>query len=60
MKKVFLFILLFNFCLSNSFADNAYFIDFSKVLNTSKAGAEAQKKLKNKFESESKKFKKKN
>ena len=37
-------------------ADNTYFIDFSKVLNNSKAGSEAQKKLKNKFEIESKKF----
>ena len=38
-------------------ADNTYFIDFTKVLNESKAGSEAQKKLKDKFESESKKFK---
>jgi outer membrane protein len=38
------------------FADNTYFIDFTKVLNQSKAGADAQQKLKNKFESESKKF----
>ena len=37
-------------------ADNTYFIDFSKVLNTSKAGEDAQKKLKSKFESENKKF----
>jgi outer membrane protein len=37
-------------------ADNTYFIDFTRVLNQSKAGADAQKKLKNKFESENKKF----
>ena len=42
----------------NSHAENPYFIDFSKVLNLSKPGAEAQKKLKNKFQSETTKFKK--
>ena len=46
------------FSLSNSYADGSYFIDFSKVLNKSKAGADAQAKLKKKFESEDKKFKK--
>ena len=58
MKKFitfFLFLFLFNqFVL----ADNTYFIDFTKVLNQSKAGADAQQKLKKKFESESKKFSK--
>ena len=39
-----------------SFADSSYYIDFSKVLNESKAGKQAQDFLKNKFESESKKF----
>ena len=39
-----------------SFADIPHYIDFSKVLNQSKAGKEAQDFLKNKFESESKKF----
>ena len=56
MKKLFILSLfLFSF---NEFAlsDNAYFIDYSKVLNQSKAGAEAQQKLKNKFETENKKF----
>lgn len=42
----------------NSHAENPHFIDFSKVLNLSKPGAEAQKKLKNKFQSETTKFKK--
>jgi Skp family chaperone for outer membrane proteins len=58
MKKIFLFILLFTFCYTNSFSDNPYFVNFSKVLNTSKAGAAAQKILKNKFEVETKKFRK--
>jgi len=43
MKKLILFTTLFLFYLSNSFADNSYLIDFSKVLNNSKAGAQAQK-----------------
>ena len=58
MKKfsvITLFFLLFSL---NSFADNSHFIDFTKVLNSSKAGAGAQKKLQEKFVSESKKFKK--
>ena len=42
----------------SSFADNAHFIDFKEVLNTSKSGAEAQKKLKLEFEAASKKFNK--
>jgi len=56
MKKFLIyFLFLFSF---NQFvlADNTYFIDFNRVLNQSKAGADAQQKLKNKFESESKKF----
>jgi len=59
MKKLILFTSLFLFNFSNSFAGDSYFIDFSKVLNKSKAGAQAQKNLKTKFESESKKFNKK-
>ncbi len=57
-------ILIFSFILASlSFAtanaDNStYFIDFKKVLNESKAGAEAQKILKKKLETESKKFEK--
>ena len=42
----------------SAFADDARFIDFNKVLNVSKVGAEAQKKLKQKFKSETEKFKK--
>ena len=56
MKKFLIyFLFVFNF---NQFAlaDNTYFIDFTRVLNQSKAGADAQQKLKNKFDSESKKF----
>jgi len=58
MKKLILFTLLFLFYSSNSFADNSYFIDFGKVLNKSKAGAQAQIDLKKRFETESSKFKK--
>ena len=58
MKK-FITFFLFLFLLNQfALADNTYFIDFTKVLNQSKAGADAQQKLKKKFESESKKFSK--
>ena len=58
MKKL-IFITLFFFAWSyNSYANDNYFIDFTKVLNVSKPGAEAQKILKGKFQSESKKFSK--
>jgi len=57
-KKLFLFSALFFFYTTNSFAESSHFIDFSKVLNKSKVGAEAQLKLKKKFENESKKYKK--
>ena len=56
-KLIFLIIFFLGYSL-NSFADNSYFIDFTKVLNNSKSGAEAQQKLKTKFESEFKKFNK--
>ena len=56
MKKIFILIFFLNLSFQAAIADNTYFIDFSKVLNNSKAGSEAQKKLKNKFEIESKKF----
>jgi|TARA_B110000259_G_C14001533_1_gene396465 Skp family chaperone for outer membrane proteins len=58
IKKLILVTTFFLFYSLNSFAENAYFIDFTKVLNGSKSGAEAQKKLKIKFESESQKFNK--
>jgi Skp family chaperone for outer membrane proteins len=53
-----IFILIFLTCFSHASADDSYFIDVAKILNTSKAGAEAQKKLKNKYQSETKKFRK--
>lgn len=49
----FLFILIIS---SNAYGDIIHFIDFSKVLNQSSAGAEAQRKLKDKLENENKKF----
>ena len=58
MKKLFLITLFFLIYSFSTLADNSHFIDFKKVLNTSKPGAAAQKKLQTKFESETKKFKK--
>ena len=57
--KTYTLVLLIFFSFSNlALADNVFFIDFSKVLNNSKAGAEAKEKLKKKFLTESEKFKK--
>ncbi len=56
-KLTFILVFLLSFT-SYSYADTSHFIDFTKVLNSSKPGAEAQKKLQNKFQSETKKFKK--
>ena len=58
IKKL-IFITIFFLAYSfTSFADNSHFIDFKKVLNSSTSGAGAQKSLKTKFDSESKKFNK--
>ena len=62
MKKFYkiILILIINtfFYHSALLAESIYFIDFSKVLNQSKAGAEAQNNLKKKFENESERFQK--
>ena len=59
-NKTILAIVLTFFFLSNVNAENTtYFIDFKKVLNESKAGAEAQNTLKKKLETAAKKFNKK-
>lgn len=58
LKILIVFFLFFNLFFLNSYADNSYFIDFSKVLNQSTAGAKAQKELQNKFQKESEKFQK--
>ena len=58
LKKIVIFILSFNLFFLTSHADNSYFIDFSKVLNQSAAGAKAQKELQDKFQKESEKFQK--
>ena len=50
-------VLLLAFLTNNSYATTA-FIDFKKVLNTSTAGAEAQKILQKKIESQANKFNK--
>tara|TARA_B110000967_G_C18745308_1_gene489914 strand:- start:415 stop:945 length:531 start_codon:yes stop_codon:yes gene_type:complete len=56
MKKIFLLTTLALFYFSNSFAEIPHFIDFTKVLNNSKAGVGAQDRLKKKFETQAKKF----
>ena len=56
MKFIFLITTLFVLNFTVGFADNPHFVDFAKVLNSSKAGAEAQKQLKKIFETESKNF----
>ncbi|MDB9761085.1 OmpH family outer membrane protein [Pelagibacteraceae bacterium] len=56
VKNTFVFIILFFLCSQGSYAETTHFIDFSKVLNKSTAGADAQKKLKDKLTSEVKKF----
>lgn len=58
MKKILFILTIFLTYLPNSYAEDVYFIDFSQVLNNSKPGAEAQKKLKVTFENEVKKYKK--
>jgi Skp family chaperone for outer membrane proteins len=56
MKKlIFITIIFITYSLS-SFAENPHFIDYIKILNTSKPGADVQKKLQSKFKSESQKF----
>ena len=56
MKKFLIFFLFLYSFNQFAIADNTYFIDYTRVLNQSKAGSSAQQELKNKFESESKKF----
>ena len=58
MKKLIFIIILCLPFYQNSFAEEAHFINFTKVLNNSIPGAQAQKNLKAKFQSESKKFEK--
>ena len=55
-KKIIYILCFILLSMNNLTANDTYFIDFSKVLNQSKAGAEAQDKLKKKFETETKKF----
>ena len=55
-KLIFIFLICFSYSL-NSFADTSHFIDFVKVLNNSKAGADAQNKLKKRVQTETQKFK---
>ena len=56
MKKFILAALFIIFSTQLSLTDTVYVLDVSKVLNTSKAGKGAQDFLKNKIESDNKKF----
>ena len=56
MKKFILAIIFIIFSTQLSLTDTVYVLDVSKVLNTSKAGKGAQDFLKNKIESDNKKF----
>ena len=58
IRNLFLATVLFLFYPSIILAADTHFIDFTKVLNSSKAGEKAQKNLKNKFQAESNKYKK--
>ena len=57
LKKFFLiFIILIAFAGNNLFANEVYFLDFSKVMNESKAGKKAQDTLKKLLKDSNKKF----
>ncbi len=56
MKKFILAAIFIIFSTQLSLTDTVYVLDVSKVLNTSKAGKEAQEFLKKKIESDNKKF----
>ena len=43
LKKIFLITLSFILFTNTTFAENIHFIDFTKILNQSKAGFDAQK-----------------
>ena len=58
-KKIISLVLIGFFSSTFLYADLPRYIDFSKVLNESKAGKEAQEYLKKKFETDGSKFKKK-
>ena len=53
IKKLICISIIFIFySLNSAFADTSYFMDFTKVLNSSKAGAQAQKKLQTRLQTE--------
>ena len=56
MKFFYIILIIFFFNMANSFAEYPYFIDFSKVLNNSKAGKGAQDYLKKALQQNQKKF----
>jgi len=57
MKKLISITLLYLVFSLNASADNSYFIDFNKILNGSKSGAQVQKNLQNKLKAETVKYK---
>lgn len=58
VKNIFFLLVVYLLNTNILFADDTYFIDFTKVLNQSQAGASAQEILKKKFANETEKFKK--
>ena len=56
-SKIYIFV-IFILVSSPTFAQGIYFMDFTKVLNQSTAGKEAQNFLKNKLKNDNAKFKK--
>ena len=59
MKKIIIFLFIFTlFNLQSLKSDTIYFVDFSYILNQSKAGKGAQDFLKNKIKTENAKFNK--
>ena len=56
--KILIFSVILINCYNFSYGSEVYFVDIKKILNTSKAGKQAQGFLKKKFESENKKFEK--
>ena len=56
LYKIILIIFISQLSVSNIYADIPHFIDFTKVLNESIAGADAQKRIQDKFTNDAKKI----
>lgn len=56
LKIIYLSLITFFIFNNNAYSESVYFIDYSKILNQSKAGSEAQTTLKKKYETENDRF----